>query len=204
MVLANCLVRKTCLIVGCGLLLLFAPGCSDIVLLQNLKVEGSVFQPTMHIKGENDTSKVRLSISVLVTNKKSMEGVLSGHTQVNQMGIFAVDTIQRNGKIEYWEREGENVEKFSGNNFQWKLPQWTLSCNAEISLSTTMFLTIGVNGGLGGEHGNVSGQIGVGDYTYLGKVNARTEIGYAIQSLWSSVEYVERLQEYDLFGEKAM
>jgi hypothetical protein len=43
---------------------------------------------------------------------------------------------------------------------------------------------------------------GLGDYNHFGKIHLREEIGAAFQTITSSVDYIEHVSTYDLFGTK--
>jgi hypothetical protein len=182
-------------------LTIFYYGC-DKVAMQTLQVEGPIFQPPIHTKQKEDTTSVRVSFSISTAPKPQIKGHVTGHTQVNDQGVFEVETLVRNGKTEYWEREGVNAYIFNGNNFKWITPKTTIGINFEWNSKEDFFMNFGGAFGTVEENTLFSFYGGLGGYLNFGFMSSRIEFGYARQELWTNVEYIEHVQSLDLFGEK--
>jgi hypothetical protein len=116
-------------------------GCTT-TSLQNLVVEGPVFQPPVHVAADS-THTFQIHPWVTMTTPDLRTGRIAGHTNVNKDGVYQVDTIKTSTPYTYKETSGANQYGFFGINFSWKLPKTQYGLDMDISLSQTSALSIG-------------------------------------------------------------
>jgi hypothetical protein len=111
-------------------------GCTT-TNLQNLAVEGPMFQPPVHLT-KDSTRTVQLHPWVTMVTPDSRTGRLAGHTNVNKNGVYQVDTIKTTSPYTFKETPDVNQYGFFGVNFSWKLPKTQYGLDMDISLSQTV------------------------------------------------------------------
>jgi hypothetical protein len=116
-------------------------GCTT-TNLQNLAVEGPIFQPPVHM-AKDSMSAVQLHPWVTMVTPDSRTGRLVGHTNVNSHGVYQVDTIKTTTPYTYQETSGANQYGFFGVNFSWQLPRTQYGLDMDVSISQTASLSIG-------------------------------------------------------------
>jgi hypothetical protein len=110
--------------------------------LQNLAVEGPIFQPPVHMT-QDSMRAIQLHPWITMITPDSRIGVVEGHTKVNSNGIYYVDTIKTTTPYQYQEPLGANKIDYRGNNFSWQLPSAQYGLDLDITISNGTGLSVG-------------------------------------------------------------
>jgi hypothetical protein len=95
-------------------------GCTT-TSLQNIAVEGPLFQPPVHIT-QDSMSSIRLHPWITMVTQESRTGRVPGHTLVTDKGVYQIDTNKNTTPYTYTEPNGVNKFAFHGTNYSWQLP----------------------------------------------------------------------------------
>jgi hypothetical protein len=124
-------------------------GCTT-TNLQNLAVEGPMFQPPLHLT-KDSTRTVQLHPWATMVTPDSRTGRIGGHTQVNSKGIYQVDTNKTTTPYSFTETPNANTYDFYGTNFSWKLPSALYGLDIDILLERNLAISFG------GAHSSING-----------------------------------------------
>jgi hypothetical protein len=123
-------------------------GTTDYTLyLQDVTVKGPIARPPLHITNANEESHVRVTPHVEFNPRRNQKvvGVISGHSLVNQHGVFQVDTLVDGRTIRFREHVDANTNQFTGTNLTWRIPDQSGGVDLDIHLSQNFALSGGIN-----------------------------------------------------------
>lgn len=176
-------IKISCLVFMIGL-----TGCTT-TNLQNLAVEGPMFQPPVHLtKDSTRTFQLHPWISWVSPNTRS--GRVSGHTMVNSNGVYQVDTIKTTTPYQYQERTGTNDSDFQGTNFQWTLPSNVAGLDMDIALSSSNAISIGGSFASMDSGSYWQAHISIGSMSHWEHTSARVDLGVEWQNQKYDADFV--------------
>jgi hypothetical protein len=159
-------------------------GCTT-TSLQNLAVEGPLFQPPVHLtKDSTRTFQLHPWITMVTPNSKT--GRISGHTDVNSDGIYYVDTNKTTTPYTFTEPNNVNDRTFTGTNFSWKHPSMQYGLDIDMHL----FGNIGIS--TGGSYASLNATSYWQAYCMLSTFNhSNTETGvrFDLGVEWQNLTY---------------
>ncbi len=177
---------KTILFLISILLAMLLTSCAtQSVYLQELSVDGPQSKPPLFITNDNKQGDVRIVPKISVSNSQTLEGRAQGHSNVNTSGRYRVDTVNDNGTIRYFERNGDNTKPFEQRNFRWEPPKMTASVNFEYVAARTLSLVLGASYSSGGSQSFLGAITGIGFFFESNNLAARIDIG----AQWSTSSY---------------
>ncbi|MFC2103665.1 hypothetical protein ACFLSS_04470, partial [Bacteroidota bacterium] len=79
----------------CAFLLVTFTACTttQTIYLQDIEVSGPILTTPIHITDSTKTPSITISPKFSFNTQKSVNGLVEGHTKINENGIFAVDSI---------------------------------------------------------------------------------------------------------------
>lgn len=173
-----------------GALLVFAGCTSQSVYLQDVSVEGPQVQPPLFITKQNREGDFRAASRISINDKTNLVGRATGHSLVNTRGVYQVDTVTTNGKVQYFERNGVNTKTFEGRNFFWQPTNITGSLDCEYVVAKNFSVVGGVSYSSGSSRSFLGANAGVGFFFEGRSIAVRVDIGAHWNSLRTDVEYV--------------
>jgi hypothetical protein len=178
-------------------------GCANY-RIQNLDVDGAMLTPLVHISSFGDTARIHLSGYVETSlNGQRTGNVEPGHTLVNDRGIFEGDTLyyslESDGDYRYLfikEHPDKNINSFSGANYQWRLPKYTIVLGVEFPLTKDSYWTLRMNISPKSDYFDLGWGIGYARESISEKFGYRTDVG--ITSQQSTINAVYWRPEIDM------
>ena len=123
-------------------LIIITQGCT-ITNIQQVEVDAAPIQQAIRISEQPRKGALFARGFLSRNNEESLETQVAGHTDVNQNGVFEVESMGESNR--FLERSGVNVQRFRGDNFAWNVPE--LQGGIELEWHATPFLAL--VGGLG-------------------------------------------------------
>jgi hypothetical protein len=168
---------------------LFLQGCvtvSDTLYLQDVEVYGPVNQPPVKFMNSDETKSFIFSPKVYLNNSKEKTGSIIGHSKVNSLGFFQVDTTFTNdGKALFKETEGVNNFDFNGNNMNWQIPSYMIELDADYFVSPKFIISGGISLSEVDQRNLFGWKLGVGFGGFSGDFGLRFDTGL----IWQQYEY---------------
>lgn len=119
-----------------------APGCAvEDVYLQNLRADGPVTLPPVHVTTDSMAMKLRFSPRISWNNRTGITGRIDGHSLVNSRGVYEVDSSVFPSGTVYRENPNVNTSQFRGKNLEWNTPQVQVGLDMEYAVSNGFALT---------------------------------------------------------------
>ena len=169
---------------------LILSGCETHELtlyMQDLKVNGPVTQPPIHITKEPRRGEVHVIPHVSFPTKKKIDGWIEGHTPVNGQGVFQVDTIRNADHSVYFRDPGNvNVYPFQGKNLQWEIPATSVGLDVDVGVSERVALAFGATYSSTGGSGVWAYRVGLG----LRGNDAKRPLGWRLDFGWMWQEHL--------------
>lgn len=171
---------------------LVAAGCTVTreVYVQDLTVNGPIATPAIRPGTVAQAGEITVSPWVSTNTQKSLEGRISGHTNVGSDGLFEVDTLWESGNAEFQPRSS-NVNPFSGNNLHWSLPGTRMGLDLGVHVSPAVQLTGGVGLSTAGSEKWWSWNLGLGVTAVRKTMAIRFDAGIQMQNLSYSAASVD-------------
>ncbi len=171
---------------------------SQSVYMQNLTSDGTMVKPPLFMTDDTKEGDVRVVPKVSVAARQTLVGRAHEHSNVNDSGVFQVDTVMQNGTTQYFERAGVNKNSFQGRNFRWEPPRVTASVDFEYFVTKTFSVVAGANYSSGSSRSFLGAAGGVGFSFESKNLGLRIDLG----AHWSPVAYtVDYVVATKLFGE---
>jgi hypothetical protein len=162
--------------------LLLASCASQSVYVQQLRTDGTQVKPPLFMTDNPKEGDVRLVPKVAVGIPQKLVGRTPGHSNVNDNGVYQVDTV---GSNEFIERAGVNKHTFQGRNFHWEPPRVTASLDFEYFVTKTFSIVAGANYASSSSRSFLGAAAGVGFSFESKNLGIRVDLG----AHWSSVAY---------------
>ena len=174
-------------------------GCSSTVetttiYLQELEVTGPINQSPVHLTDSSESPSITFSPKFLYSTKNTVNGKVSGHSSVNQDGVFQVDTIfNSDGTINHFENATEaNRYPYNKNNLTWDIPSVSVGVDVDIKLTGSFALFGGVKYSSGNNRSLLGGNFGLGLFGVSKKGLAfRLDAGAQFQSIYYDAYTIE-------------
>jgi hypothetical protein len=163
-----------CLLAGCTV--------TREVYLQDLLVEGPVFQPAVHATTGLEEGQFIISPHVSILNDRAMRGRISGHSYVDLSGEFVVDTVWDRGSALFVE-SARNTQPFTGENLRWSMPREKIGVDIGYSPAPAVELTGGIAFASQENQRWWSWNLGIGFRTIKNNMAFRFDAGIQSQSL---------------------
>lgn len=164
----------------CAILFIyFLPGCTTInqtIYLQNVKVNGPIKAPPLSITKDKKDEQATISVGMSFHNAKTVNGVVGEHSMVNDAGFFQVDTVTINGQRAYKDA-GTNIYKYTGNDFQWNQPDFSVFLNADLKLSNVFAFSFGLTYMAEHQSDLYGGNFGFGMFSETPRAAMRIDFG---------------------------
>lgn len=173
------------------LFLLVVSGCAtQSVYLQTLSVHGPQSQPPLFVTKDNAVGEFRIAPRFSMNDKTPLTGRATGHSNVNSSGVYQVDTVNQNGVIRYFQRNGVNTKTFEGRNFRWEPTKFMASVDFEYLAVPQITFVGGVNYSTGSSQRFVGANAGVG-FLFEGKnIATRVDVGAHWNTVLYDVDYI--------------
>ncbi len=117
----------------------------DTIFIQDVEVNSPIHHPPIHI---TDTSKysIILSPKFSVSTTSLVSGTIKGHTKVNDLGFFQIDTtVNSDGSITFREALGANKNIYRGNNLIWNITKVMAGIDMDARISDRSAFFGGIN-----------------------------------------------------------
>jgi len=181
------------LIITFGILLLIV-SCSPVektteyrtIYLQDVEIFGPINQSPVHLSDSIHTPSVTFSPMFSYNTKSNLMNNISGHTPVNENGIFQIDTIYNNiGTIDHFEKTpGANIYTYQGNNMSWNIYSVTLGLDMDIKLTRNFALFGGFKYSTDNNKILWGGNLGLGFFGFnKDELGFRLDIGAHLQTI---------------------
>ena len=170
--------------------LLFASCATQSVYLQSITVDGPQAQPPLFITRDNTPGDFRVAPRFAVNARQTLVGRSNGHFKVNSQGVYQVDTINANGAVRYYERDGVNTNIFQGRNFSWDATRWDASVECEYIATPMLSLVGGVSYSSAASQDFLGANLGVGFFFEGKNLAVRVDIGAHAATTAYDVQYV--------------
>ena len=164
------------------------------IYLQEIEVSGPLNESPIHLSDSADTPSITFSPKFSYNTKNTVTGMVSGHTLVNEDGIFEIDTIYNpDGTINHYEKTtGANRYQFNENNMTWYLPDIVMSLDVDVKITRNFALFGGLNYTSTNNRGLWGGNFGLGLYGASKKgFGFRLDMGAHLQSIYYDAYTVE-------------
>jgi hypothetical protein len=181
--------KKYLLLFSALLTLIFFTGCDPTTItqtlyLQDIKIEGPVSQPPLHITKGQKSGTVTVSPKITINSQKSVAGRIEGHTNVNSHGLFQVDTLFEGNGTWIYQESIANRYTFDSNNLTWSLPEASMGFDLDLCLSDHFALSGGLNYIVINQNSLVGGSVGLGFFSEKDGHSLRFDGGLLWQSLY--------------------
>lgn len=111
-------------------------GCSVVTTtpkLQDADHFGAVNTNTIKITNDEQTGDFNVRLNVTKNRDTRLRTQIDGHTKVNELGVYKVEPVE--GEDYFIETAGVNNQEFTGNNFQWNIPELQTAVEIEINVT---------------------------------------------------------------------
>jgi hypothetical protein len=157
---------------------------TDSLYVQDVNVKGPINQPPIKITGKDSTS-FTISPKFFINSNRIYNGRIDGHTQVNEDGLFQVDTIINGNEITYKIAQGKNTYDFKGENLHWSIPDYMVGLDLDIALSRKVAFSGGFTFS-GRDKTNLYGyRVGLGFFSASKNIGVRFDGGL----IWQKYTY---------------
>lgn len=158
-------------------------GCSPkIVSIQTVDIQSLDVKTPLHISEDRALHPFEIQAGFAIGNKYNLQTQVDAHTMVNSKGIYEIEPVA--GEKYMIEKGGANGYEYTGNNFNWRMPQAQAMLNLDLALNKNVALFLGTtfsginnkvysgfNGGIGfiteGKTGSLRFDFGVNHYASL-------------------------------------
>ena len=156
------------------------------IYLQDVEIFGPINQSPVHLTDSIHTPSVTFSPMFSYNTKSNLMNNISGHTPIDENGIFQIDTIYNNdGTIDHFEKtQGANIYTYAGNNMSWNIYSLTLGLDMDIKLTKNFALFGGIKYSTNNNQLLWGANLGLGFYGFSkDKLGFRLNIGAHFQSI---------------------
>jgi len=132
--------------IAAGIIGLFFSGCYTVeqtIYLQDVKVSGPLNQPPLQVTTHNKTA-FTLTPKFSFNSRNYISGNVESHTDVNDSGIYQIDTVHNSDGTSSYKISDANNRAFSGDNLRWDMPKISAGIDMDIGLSSSFALTGGL------------------------------------------------------------
>jgi hypothetical protein len=155
------------------------------VYLQQLRSDGTHVKPPLFMTRNPNEGDLRIVPKIAIGSAQTLVGRTHGHSNVNSLGFFQVETVVENGITKYFERDSVNKYSFQGRNFSWQPPKVTSSLDVEYFVTRTFSVVGSANYSSSSSRGFLGIAAGVGFSFESRNLGVRIDLG----GHWSSVSY---------------
>ncbi len=156
--------------------------------LQEINIEQALMNIPVKITENNSAGKVTLGLSISGYKNNSVDANISGHTLVNDKGIYQLEKVSDG---EYREYAGVNTYFFKGKNFLWKLPEYSIIGNFDFCVNNNFAFFGGISYNLINDKENWNSNFGFGFFNEYDKMAFRVDMGIINNRCNYSIEYVK-------------
>jgi hypothetical protein len=158
-------------------------GCATItekIYLQEVEVSGPINHPAIHITTNKEENTVIVSPKIFINTVNNVSGRVN-HTNVNNNGIFQLDTVQNGDGTWKYRESPSNRNTYNGKNLNWHLPDMYAGLDLDISLSRSIALAGSFNFSNIDNTGLIGGSLGLGFHKVSGQGAVRFDAGLSMQ-----------------------
>ncbi|MFO7446500.1 MAG: hypothetical protein R6W90_09040 [Ignavibacteriaceae bacterium] len=162
-------------------------GCTTVtetIYLQDIKVDGPVNHPPLHITKGQKTGTVTVSPRLSINPSGSFSGRLDGHTRVDQTGAYRVEKIEKSDGTWEYQESGENRYDFSGKNMNWDAAGSSVGVDVDIAVSDHFALFGGLNYVVHNQKDLIGGCAGMGFFSEKDNHGVRFDLGITWQEMF--------------------
>lgn len=106
--------------------------------LQSSNQFSAVNNNTIKITKDESAGDFNLRLNVTKNRDTRLKTKIDGHTKVNEFEIYEIEPVE--GEDYFIERAGINSKEFTGNNFQWNIPELQTALEIEINVTENFSL----------------------------------------------------------------
>ncbi len=164
-------------------------GCSTVtqtLYLQNMQVSGPVANTPLNITTRDKKDTFTFSARFSVNDNQKINGRVEGHSNVDPLGSYAVDTVFNNNGTWYYKPSDKNVRPYEGSNLEWNLPNYSAAVSVDYSPGENLSLNLGLNYAVQNQASYSGGNAGIGFFSVKGNSAVRLDAGV----IWQEMSYV--------------
>lgn len=187
----------------CAFLLLCFTACTTVktIYLQNVELTGPIVNTPIHITDSTKVPAITISPKFSFNTTKHINGYIDGHTNVNQNGVFQVDTIlNSDGTITYRESAGANSFGYTGENLTWNFSSINAGLDIDLKFSNNFALFTGISYSSKKGKSTLGGNAGIGILSFNNGFATRIDLGINIQSVSYDARNVVVVDNTTIFG----
>jgi hypothetical protein len=154
----------------------------DTIYLQNAKINAPLVQIPVFLSTSDTTSNFIITPRIFIGRNETFKGQISGHSLVNQTGIFQVDSSNS------YEIPGVNIYDFKGDNFQLYTSTFNFGFDADFMIGEKVLLSGGLNFSSIENSSLIGFRGGLGFKNYNRPMGFRFDIGLSWQELQYDVQ----------------
>ncbi len=196
-------IKKNLPVLFPAMVLFLLQGCAVVkqsIFLQNVDVSGPINQPPLHITEGQKKNTVTFSPNIYINSQKNYSGYISGHTNVNSMGIFQFDTVHYDDGTSGYKESVANKYPYAGQNFTWTLPDVQVGFQVDAALSNHFAVSGGFNYAEANRNKLINGNIGIGFFTEKNNSAVRFDMGLLFQNIFYNASSVVFTTITPVFG----
>ena len=184
--------------------LFFSFGCSAsfdpfVNRIQEVKTETASQNRAIKITADREKDPLQLNTYFAINSDNKFENTIEGHTNVNEHGIFEVDTINVIGRNTYLinENEGVNDFFFEGSNFIIENPDYEFGFELDYAVTNSVALFAGANYSEFSDKGYIGNTFGIGFFQENVDWSFRFDIALDNQHSRSVADFVVHEQNFE-------
>lgn len=187
-----------------ALLLILLGGCTTVtqtIYVQDVKVDGPINQPPVHVTDNNHNTSITISPKFYFNTTNASTAKLH-HTNVNQNGIYQVDTVFNADRTWLYKESSANTYQFKGRNLSWNLPNFYAGLDVDLPMSRRVSISGSFNFSNQEDVNLAGGSVGLGFNNQNKNSTMRIDVGLTFQEYWYNAATVVVTETQPLFGDK--
>ncbi len=187
-----------------ALFLLLFGGCTTVtqtIYIQNVKVDGPINQPPVHVTDNNQNTSMTISPKFYLNTTNTSTASLN-HTNVNRNGNFQVDTVFNSDGTWSYKESNTNTYQFNGKNLSWNLPSFYAGLDVDLPMSRSVSISGSFNFSNQENINLLGGSVGLGFHNQNKYSTMRIDVGLTFQEYWYDAATVVVTETQPVFGDK--
>ncbi len=187
-----------------AILIILLGGCTTVtqtIYVQNVKVDGPINQPPIHVTDKNQNESITISPKFYLNTTNTQTAGLN-HTNVNRTGNFQVDTVFNSDGTWSYKVSNTNTYQFKGRNLSWNLPSLYAGLDVDLPMSRRVSISGSFNFSNQEDINLVGGSVGLGFNSQNKNSTMRIDVGLTFQEYWYDAATVVVTETQPAFGDK--
>ncbi len=179
---------KSIILISILLLIIFS-GCGTTTpQIQSVHLYGAGNRNTIKITKDESQDDLTIRFNLSMNRDKVTSALVEGHSNVNKDGIFEVEPVE--GEEYFIEKAGVNVNKFEGDNFHWRLPEFQTNFELEYNFFSNAAIYGGASYARSVGYDLYGYNFGIGFFREENNWAIRFDIAGTINDMIAEVEYI--------------